>query len=128
MADEIKRAQAQLEDAAQQTKQAPDLEALQEQFANFYTEVAKQMQAFRAPSTDQMDDSDGSDQDASGSGAGASGNGTRPAAPGENRRNRGRTSLITTISEELAKDIQSGGTLARSIQQTYAIGRGPTQR
>jgi hypothetical protein len=128
MADEVKRAQSQIEGAAQQTKQATDIEALQEQFANFYTELAKQMQAFRAPSSDQTDDSDGSDQDGSGSDASAGGSRARPGAPGENRANRGRTSLITTIAQELAKDIQSGGPLARSIQLTYGIGRSPTQR
>ncbi|MGH7813272.1 MAG: hypothetical protein ACREQI_04630 [Candidatus Binataceae bacterium] len=127
MADEIKRSQAQLQDAAQQAAQAPDLDALQEQFANFYTELAKQLEAFRATSTDQMD-SNGSGGDETASSAGPDDSRMTPGAPIDNRRNRGRAGLMMTITEELAKDIQSGGPLARSIQQTYSLGRKPTLR
>lgn len=36
--------------------------------------------------------------------------------------------MMLTISEAMARDIRNGGPLGRSIQQTYAIGRKPTQR
>lgn len=104
----------------QQPQQGADGANLQDLFKTFEAELQRELKAFRATSGERVS--------ANSSGAGGTGSNARPAMPFGNHSQPGRRDLMISISEAMAQDIQSGGPLARSIQQTYAIGRKPTQR
>ena len=120
MANVTKRAEALLEEAAQQSKQGTDSSSLQDLLALFDAEMKRQLKAFRATSGERMN--------LNGSGGGTNDSRAKPGAPADHHHTRGRTDFMMTVSEAMARDIRSGGPLARSIQQTYAIGRKPTLR
>ena len=120
MADVTKRAEAQLEEAAQQPQKSGDPANLKDLFAAFEAEIQHQLKAFRATSRER----------AQPQAQGGTNGGERmpPGSPHERHHASGRTDMMLTISEAMARDIRNGGPLGRSIQQTYAIGRKPTQR
>ena len=120
MADEIKRAEALMENTPAQPQQSAGAANLQDLFKSFEAELQRELKAFRATSGERVS--------TNGPGAAGTGNNARPAMPLGNHSQPGRRDLMISISEAMAQDIQSGGPLARSIQQTYSIGRKPTQR
>ena len=120
MADVIKRAEAQLEEAAQAPQKSGDAANLKALFAAFEAEIQHQLKAFRATAGERAQP-----QAQGGANGGAR---MPPGSPHERHHASGRTDMMLTISEAMARDIRGGGPLARALQQTYAVGRKPTQR
>jgi hypothetical protein len=120
MASDTKRTEDLMENTPAQPQQDASTQSLQNLFKNFAAEMQREMKAYRATSGERTG--------SNGAAAGGTGTNARPGTSSGNQSQPGRRDMMISVSEAMAQDIQSGGPLARSIQQTYAIGRKPTQR